>query len=447
MKQFQKKEILDPRFFPLVLNVIDQCMFAVDPDRRITFLNEKAREITGYSPEEVIGRHCSEVFKTALCHTACPLRQTLENRERVFERRVKLRVEDGRGIPVSVSTAALVTPEGTLLGGVEVFRDLSPIERLKRKVEECYRFEDMISKSPGMQRIFSMLPLVGESDSTVLITGASGTGKELMARAIHQSGHRRDKPFVAVNCGAVPETLLESELFGYARGAFTDARRDKPGRIAQADGGTLFLDEVGDLSPAIQVKLLRFLQDRVYEPLGATCSTRADVRILAATNQELESLVQQGRFREDLYYRLNVVQLSLPPLCERREDVPLLLRHFLQHFAMTTGKPISEVSPEALSALENYEYPGNIRELENIIERAFVICTGPCIEMDHLPRAVSSRARADIPGVKILDPLASAEREALIEVLTRHGGNRTKAAGELNIHRSTLLRKIKRYGI
>jgi PAS domain S-box-containing protein len=445
--RFCNEEVLDPRFFPLVLNVIDQCMFAVDPDRRITFLNQRAQEVTGYSLDEVIGKPCADVFKTALCHTACPLRQALEKRERVIERQVKLRVKNGRGIPVSVSTAALVTPEGTLLGGVEVFHDLSHIELLQRKVEECNRFEDMISKSPRMQRIFSMLPLVAESDSTVLITGASGTGKELMARAIHQSGPRKDKPFVAVNCAAVPETLLESELFGYMRGAFTDARRDKPGRIAQADGGTLFLDEVGDLSPAIQVKLLRFLQDHVYEPLGATCSTRADVRILAATNHNLEELVQQERFREDLYYRLNVLQISLPPLCERSEDVPLLLRHFLRHFAMATGKPVSEVSPDALAALETYEYPGNIRELENIIERAFVLCTGPRIELDHLPRSVRSRTSARAPGAHPLDPLASAEREAIVDVLARHAGNRTKAARELGIHRSTLLRKIKRYGI
>ena len=445
--RFRGKEALDPRFFPLVLNVIDQCMFAVDPDRRITFLNQRAREVTGYSLDEVIGKPCADVFKTALCHTACPLRQALEKRERVIERQAKLRVKDGRGIPVSVSTAALVTPEGTLLGGVEVFRDLSHIELLQRKVEECSRFEDMISKSPRMQRIFSMLPLVAESDSTVLVTGASGTGKELMARAIHQSGPRKEKPFVAVNCAAVPETLLESELFGYMRGAFTDARRDKPGRIAQADGGTLFLDEVGDLSPAIQVKLLRFLQDHVYEPLGATCSTRADVRILAATNHNLEELVRQERFREDLYYRLNVLQISLPPLRERSEDVPLLLRHFLRHFAMTTGKPVSEISPEALATLETYEYPGNIRELENIVERAFVLCTGPRIELDHLPHSVRSRTSAKAPGTHPLDPLASAERKAIIDVLARHGGNRTRAAGELGIHRSTLLRKIKRYGI
>jgi len=447
LKPYGKKEVLDPRFFPLVLNVIDQCMFAVDPQRRITFINQKAREVTGFSLKEVIGKSCAEVFKTALCHTACPLRHTLENRERVIERRVKLWVKDGRGIPVSVSTAALVTPEGTLLGGVEVFRDLSPIESLRRKVDECYRFEDMISKSPRMLRIFSILPLVGDSDSTVLITGASGTGKELMARAIHQSGHRKEQPFVAVNCGAVPETLLESELFGYMRGAFTDARRDKPGRIAQADGGTLFLDEVGDLSPATQVKLLRFLQDRVYEPLGATCSTRADVRILAATNQELEELVQAGRFREDLYYRLNVVQLGLPPLYERREDVPLLVRHFLQHFAMTTGKAITEVSPEALAALESYQYPGNIRELENIIERAFVLCTKNRIELAHLPPAVQSQVPARAARPRSLDPLAQAEREAILDVLKRHHNNRTQAARELGVHRSTLLRKIKKYAI
>ena len=305
-----------------------------------------------------------------------------------------------------------------------------------------------------MQEIFALLPMVAASESTVLVLGESGTGKELLAKAIHHQSPRKHQPFVAVNCAAVPETLMESELFGYMRGAFTDAKRDKPGRIAQADGGTLFLDEVGDLPLSIQVKLLRFLQERSYEPLGATFTTRADVRIICATNRRLQEMVATGGFRQDLYFRLNVMQIELPPLRERIEDVPLLAQHFVQRYRRVTGNRIEGIEEQAMTALTRYGFPGNIRELQNIIERAFILCREPKITLQALPESVlraspqtrSAEAGADASS-EPLDPLQESERNTILSVLLRHEGNRSRAATELGIHRSTLIRKIKRYGI
>jgi DNA-binding NtrC family response regulator len=296
-----------------------------------------------------------------------------------------------------------------------------------------FYFGDIVGKSPGMNRLFERLPLVAESESPVLISGASGTGKELVAQEIHRRGPRKEKPFVAVHCQAVPESILAVELFGQARG--------RPGRIARADGGTLFVDEVGYLSPRLQVKLLRFLGDGVYEPEGADASSRADVRVIAATNRNLDSLVNRGEFRRDLYYRLCVVELELPPLSERSEDIPLLARHFMKRLTVTTGKQIAEISTESLSALSRYPFPGNVRELFNIIERAFILCTGACIRPEHLPPDVYAASSSS------LDALAAAEREAIVRALHRHDNNRTRAAKELGIHRSTLLRKMRRYGL
>jgi DNA-binding NtrC family response regulator len=296
-----------------------------------------------------------------------------------------------------------------------------------------FSFGDIVGKSPGMNELFGKLPLVADSDSPVLISGAIGTGKELVAEEIHRRGPRRDRPFVAVHCEAVPESRLEAELFGQARG--------RPGRIARADRGTLFIDEVGYLTPALQVKILRFLRDKACEPVGADDPTRVDVRVIAATNRNLRALVQKGEFRRDLFYRLCVVELDLPPLSERSEDIPLLARHFIKRLSVTTGKKIGEISEEALSILSRHPFPGNVRELFNILERAFILCTGPCIQPEHLPPGVCA-ASSDF-----LDPLASAEREAIFRALHRHDGNRTRAARDLGIHRSTLLRKMRRYGL
>ncbi len=435
---------LDARYFPLILDVLDQGVFTVDGNLCITSFNQVAERITGYTADEVIGTRCAEVFRTDLCDQICPLRLSIASRRPSRNREIHIRARDGRAILISVSTAPLLTRSGKLLGGVEVFRDLAQIEDLKRRLDAQYRLSDIIGKSPAMRHIFDLLPLVAPSESTVLVTGPSGTGKELIARTIHALGPRRKSPFVALNCAAIPETLLESELFGYKRGAFTDARRDKPGRIAAAESGTLFLDEIGDLPRPTQVKLLRFLQDRVYEPLGSNTSVRANVRVIAATNRNLLELAKAGAFREDLYFRLNVVQIDIPPLCERAEDVPLLVNHYVRLFRESTGKPIQGFADDAMALLMGYPFPGNVRELENLVERAFILCQDDRIGVEHLPPSVVQSRR---PGAVLPVPasIAAAELAAVRTALERHHGNRTRAAAELGIHRTTLLRKLRRF--
>ncbi|MCU0255433.1 MAG: sigma 54-interacting transcriptional regulator, partial [Vicinamibacterales bacterium] len=278
--------------------------------------------------------------------------------------------------------------------------------------------------------------------------GASGTGKELVARAIHAHSRRRRRPFVAVNCGALPDTLLESELFGYKAGAFTDARRDKPGRFALADGGTIFLDEVGDVSPAMQMRLLRVLQERTFDPLGAVTPVRVDVRVIAATNRDLEQRLQEGAFRQDLFYRLNVIRLRLPALRERREDIPLLVNHFLAKYNALRQRGIEAVSTAAMSCLMAHDYPGNIRELENAIEHAFVLCPSTVIELEHLPAALQAAHRATCPACRgAATSLRQIEAGFIADLLARHAGNRAAAARELGVHPSTLFRKIRALGI
>ncbi len=439
---------LDTRYFPLVLDVVDQGIFTVDPEGHITSFNKAAELITGYSAGEVLGRECSSVFRTNLCSTVCPLRQSIASRARLRNREVRISTKDGRSIPISISTAPLETVSGQLLGGVEVFMDLSHFEDLRRKLDGKYRFGDILSRDPEMHRIFDMLPRVAQSESTILICGATGTGKELLAKAIHSNGPRRRRAFVPVNCAALPETLLESELFGYRKGAFTDAKRDKLGRIAQAEGGTLFLDEVGDLPMSLQVKLLRFLQEKTYEPLGSTFSIKADVRVITATNRDLKKMVGEGVFRADLYFRLNVLQITLPPLRERSEDIPLLARHFIQRFRQVTGKAIEGLSADAMAALMEYDFPGNIRELENIIERAFIICDEREIPATALPpQAFNGPLRTGDRAGPEPGGLERLERDAIKAALDRRGGNRTRAAKDLGIHRTTLVRKLRVLGM
>ncbi len=439
---------LDPRYVSLILDSVSQGIFTVDSKGRITTFNSAACEITGYSEEEVLGRPCREVFKSDLCDSICPMRQSIDSRKEVRGREIRIKSKDGRSIPISITTTPLQTKNGNLLGGVEVFRDLSQLNALRRKLDNKYQFEDIISKNPEMQRIFRLLPLVADSDSTILITGESGTGKELIAKAVHNAGGRANHPFIPVNCAALPETLLESELFGYKKGAFTDARQDKPGRIAMAEGGTLFLDEVADLSRTLQVKLLRFLQEHTYEPLGENKPISTDVRVVTATNRDLRVMVREGTFREDLYFRLNVMEIHLPPLRKRTEDIPLLVQHFIADYQTSSRKSIHGITEEALASLMRYPFPGNIRELENIVERAFILCTGPEITQDNLPDYIHEH-QEDHPSASgpQLDKLKHAERDAIIEALKKHGGNRTHAARELGVHRVTLVRKLRKYGI
>jgi len=324
---------------------------------------------------------------------------------------------------------------------------LSPIETLRKELSRKVSFQDIISQNHRIQELFAILPDIAESESTVLIQGPSGSGKELFARAIHNLSHRKDRPFIAVNCGALPDSLLESELFGYVRGAFTDAQKDKPGRFALAHRGTILLDEIGEMSPALQTKLLRVIEEKKFDPLGATTPTAVDVRLVTATHRDLSRLVQSGEFREDLFYRINVVKIELPSLRERREDIPLLMDHFIEKFNLKRGRFVEGVSDEVMDILLRYDFPGNVRELENIIEHAFILRKEGLITPNDLPAEVAKESDSrSTPGRKP-SLLRSSEAETIRRTLERHDGNRIETARELGIDRTTLWRKMKRYGL
>jgi len=440
------EKILSPDEMRRILDSIADGVFTVNENFVITSFNRAAEEITGVPLEEALGRPCCEVFRAEICEADCALKQTVRTGNPVVNRPLYIVRADGELVPISVSTSMLKDGHGNLVGGVETFRDLTLVEALRKQVEETYTFEDMLSRNPRMNEIFNILPDVATSESTILIEGESGTGKELLAKALHNLSERSEKPLVTVNCGAIPDTLLESELFGYKAGAFTDARRDKPGRFAQADGGTIFLDEIGDITPALQVRLLRVLQDRTFEPLGSTGTTSVDVRVVAATNRDLQALVEKGLFREDLYYRIQVFRLKLPPLRERKEDVPLLAEHFVDRLNRVKGRDVTGLSREALAAFTQYHWPGNIRELENAVEHAFILCRGGLIEPRHLPEPLRSMAAGggEFPTA---GTLAEIEARVIREALARNNGKRLATARELGINKTTLWRKMKRLGL
>ncbi|MBN2223321.1 MAG: PAS domain S-box protein [Deltaproteobacteria bacterium] len=433
------------RFVDLTLDGIDDGVFTVDSQLRITYINSAAEEILSISREKSIGGNCCDIVHSGTCDDDCVLKKFMESNEEIIQKRTSLTGAGGRKIPVSLLAAVLRNREGVTGGGVVIFRDLSAIEALKKEIDSNYTYEDIISKNHRIREIFSILPDISESGSTVLIEGPSGTGKELFARAIHNLSPRKNGPFIAVNCSAIPETLLESELFGYVKGAFTNALADKPGRFALAEGGTLFLDEIVELSKPLQVKLLRVLEEREYEPLGAVASVKTDARIIASSNRSITREVKAGVFREDLFYRLNVLKISLPQLKERREDIPLLIDHFLKKFAGSMGKNISAVSEEVLEFLMTYDFPGNVRELENIIEHASVLCRRDIVTMEHLPRELIGSAKTPRPTTELKDHVMDSEKELIRTILARHSGDRAKAARALNIGRTSLWRKMKKY--
>jgi PAS domain S-box-containing protein len=427
-----------------ILDSINDGVFTVDAGFRVTSFNRAAQTITGVSAAQAVGRRCWEVFRADICEGQCALKQTIATSQPVVNKPIRILTADGRGIPISVSTALLKDADGRIMGGVETFRDLSLMEQLRKEAEGRYAFHDMISADPRMKEVFQLLPLVAESGSTALITGESGTGKELVARAIHDLSPRHRGPLVTVNCAALPETLLESELFGYVAGAFTDARRDRQGRIEAAEGGSLFLDEIGDVPPSVQVRLLRLLQEKTFERLGSNRAIKADVRFIAATHRDLRREIQAGRFREDLYYRLNVMQIAIPPLRERPEDIPLLVRHFLGRLNRLHGRDVQGVSPEAMARLMGHSWPGNVRELENAVEHAFVLCRQGLILEEYLPAGLSGPPEAALLRRPAIRDLREVESSLIHAALERHRGNRSAAARELGIHKTTLWRKLRR---
>ncbi len=426
-----------------ILDSIVDGVFTVDRDFRITLINRSAEKILKIDARDAIGKPCHEIFNSNICQYSCALKETIKTGESIVNKTIYIIDQDGKKIPISINTSILRDEEGGIVGGVETFRDITEVSSLRKTIKSTYTFEDIVSKNKKMQNIFAILPDIAEGGSSVIIEGASGTGKELIAHAIHNISSRNSRRLVPVNCAAMPETLIESELFGYKSGAFTDAKKDKPGKIALAEGGTLFLDEVGELSLSVQAKLLRFMQDRKYEPLGGINTVTANVRIIAATNKNLSDEVAAKRFREDLFYRLNVMRITLPSLKERMEDLPLLIRHFISMYNVIKEKNIEGTSDEVMKILMNHQFPGNIRELENIIEHSFILCKESYIQTAHLPEYLRS-FNSELTRITRLDDL---ERVHIEKILSWTDWNKTESAKLLGIDKSTLWRKIKRHGI
>ena len=357
-----------------ILNSIADGVFTIDLKKNITSFNRAAEKITGIPGEQAIGQKCFDVFHASICQSACAIDKTMKSGKQIIDLSLNILNSSGKTIPISISTAVLKDSSGKVIGGVETFRDLSALEEMRKEIEKQYVYSDIVSKNHEIKKLFEIIPDIAESDSTVLIQGPSGSGKELFARAIHNHSNRKTGPYIAVNCAALPDTLLESELFGYKKGAFTDAKKNKHGRFTLAENGTLFLDEIGDLSAALQIKLLRVLQEGEFDPLGATRPVKTNARIIAATNKDLNQLLSVGQMREDFYYRINVIKINLPPLSKRREDIPLLVEHFVKKFNMKKNCKIAGVSEEVMEFFMKYDFKGNIRELENILEHSFVLC-------------------------------------------------------------------------
>lgn len=432
--------------FDPILDSIADGVFTVDKEWNIRVFNKAAEKITGTHKDEAIGRKCWEVFHADVCERNCLLKKTLKTNQQCINKTVHIVNKQGEAVPISISTAILKDVKGIVIGGVETFRDLSELEKLRKEVLGKFSYDDIITQDSRLIDMFNILPVIARSESPVLILGESGTGKELLAKALHNHSGRGNRPFIAVNCGALPETLLESELFGFKKGAFTDAKTDKPGRFELAKNGTLFLDEIGDLPKSVQVKLLRVLQEKEYEPLGATNSVKSEARIIAATNRNLEQLIQTGEFRQDLYYRINVVPLTLPALRERKADIPLLVDHFIRHFNRVFGRSVEKVTTDVMGVLLEHSYPGNIRELENVLQHAFVICQSDVIEVNHLPAYLLNRGTT----VQIHNGTTTVkefEKRKIEETLLRNRFNRELTAKELGMHVSTLWRKMRKLGV
>ena len=441
----------EERSLKIILNNLDVGIFTVDRGGYITFFNNEAEKISGYDRRIVLGKPCAAIFGGDAAHDLCLLKESIADGSSRSSRPGKMMTKEGETIPVRANYLALKNEKGAVVGGLATFHDLTLVRQLTRAMRERYTFHDMIGKSPEMRKIFEMVNVVARTDATVLIEGATGTGKDLLAKVVHSSSRRADQPFVKVNCAAIPDNLLESEMYGYVKGSFSGADRDKPGRFNEADGGTIFLDEIGDLPISLQAKLLRVLEDKEFYPLGSRHTQKVDVRIISATNRGLDQLVAGRQFREDLFYRLNVFRIELPEIKDRREDLPLLISHILRRLSATRDNRRVALSEEALEVLLNYDYPGNVRELENVLEHALIICTHDIIQHTHLPDYIHNRLASPPtyrwPDATVVPDEDNDERQRIIQCLQRHQGNRSATARSLGINRTTLWRKMKRYGI
>ena len=441
----------EERSLKIILDNLDVGIFTVDKGGRITLFNTAAEKISGFNRRQILGEPCSAIFGGNEAREVCSMKDTIVNGQSRNSRLGKMITRDGVPIPIRANYMALRNEKGMIVGGLMTFHDLTLVQQLKQAMQDHYTFQDMIGRGPAMQKIFEMVNVVAATDATILIEGATGTGKDLLAKVIHSTSRRSDKPVVKVNCAAIPDNLLESEMFGYVKGAFTGAERDKTGRFQEADSGTIFLDEIGDLPLALQAKLLRVLEDKEFYRLGSRHTVKVDVRIISASNRNLENLVAKGLFREDLYYRLNLFRIALPELKDRRVDLPILIGHILRRLSAASGNQLPEVSEKVMETLLNYRYPGNVRELENILEHALIICQKETIEPRHLPEYLQvGRTTRKSPVRRNLRPLQISdvkERDKIISLLKQHNGHRSETAKALGMDRTTLWRKIKKYEI
>ena len=439
----------EERSLKMILENLDVGIFTVNRGGLINFFNRAAETISGYDRHEVLGQPCAMIFSGEHSPDVCLLKESIASGKSSSSREGCMTDRDGVTIPIRATYIALRNEKNVIVGGLATFHDMTLAHQLNRAISDRYTFHDMIGKAPAIRKIFEMVSVVAPSDATVLVEGATGTGKDLLAKVIHSASRRASQPLVKVNCAAIPENLIESEIFGYVKGAFTGADRDKPGRFSDAQGGTIFLDEIGDLPLALQAKLLRVLEDKEFYPLGSRRTRKVDVRIVSATNRQLKELVARKLFREDLFYRLNVMRIELPPLRERRGDLPLLIRHIARNLCAARTVSPPAISKTAMRILLNYDYPGNIRELENILEHALIICRETTIQPEHLPDYVqlTRQPRSALPeGIDSVDA-HDEEHRHIITALSRAGGHRLRAARELGMDRTTLWRKMKRYGM
>lgn len=421
--------------------------FTIDEDWNVTSFNAAAVKITGYKENEAIGKKCWDIFNSSICRNGCHMEQTMKKSKPTIGNELEIINKSGKRVPIRVNSAILRNNKNEKIGAVETFLDISEIKNLSEHLDERFKYENIVGKNKELKQIINVLESVSQTDSSVLITGESGTGKELAARAVHLNSARRSGPFAAVNCSAFAETLIESELFGHEKGAFTGSVKTKVGRFELANGGTLFLDEIGDLSLTVQTKLLRVIEIKEIERVGSNKPIKIDTRIIAATNKNIEKEIEAGRFREDLYYRINVMNIHLPPLRERKDDLPILVNHFIEKFNKKFSRKIRHFSSSAFDILMDYNWPGNIRELENVIEHCFVLCSDSIILDEHLPKRIRANLAYDTQGEKHIKNLESAEINLIVNILRKHHGNRRKAASELGMHTATLWRKMKKLKI
>jgi len=437
-----------------------------DKDRRIVLFNQAMEALSGFSGEEAQGIPCYHILRTSLCVKGCPIPSMEADTEAICQEHDLIN-KDRQLIPIRANISPITDEKNKVAGFLETIEDLRSIRELDAKINKAYSFSQLVGRSPQMEKIFQILPILAQSDSSVLITGETGTGKDLVAEALHQSSNRSKSLFVKVNCGALPENLLESELFGHKKGAFTGATENKPGRFRLAHNGTLYLTEIGDLPLTLQVKLLTFLDDQIIFPLGSTKGFQANVRVIGGTHRNLEQMVRENRFREDLLFRLNVVRIHLPPMREREGDTRLLLDHFFNSLVSRFQKNIKGFSTEAVKFLKQYRFPGNVRELRNITEYAVNVCQGNRINLEHLPaylfdsfpdeeqaaEQVTTVPAASRPGVKTgatpdaKQTWSDIETQMIMDAMRKAGGRRAEAADILGWGRSTLWRKMKKLNL